>query len=305
MVRITNLVTGAFSFTGKYITKLLLKKGERVITITNKPLSSSPFGKQVKAFPYSFDEKTLIRILRGVKTLYNTYWIRFEYGNTTFKNAVENTKILIESAVSSGVERIVHSSIVNADKSELPYFKGKAKVEKLIKRSGLSYAILRPAVIFGREDILINNIAWFLRHFPAFPIFGDGKYKVRPIYVKDFAKIAVDAGHKKRCFVLDAVGEPFNYKEMVRLIKNKIRSNSILVHIPIFISPIISKIANLIVNDIVLTKDEIIALTKGLLYSRRSRHLVKTSITRLSEWLENNKDLGMNYHSELKRHYNL
>ena len=55
--------------------------------------------------------------------------------------------------------------------------------------SGLSYAILRPTVIFGIEDILINNIAWFVRRFPFFGIPGNGRYGVRPIYVEDMARL--------------------------------------------------------------------------------------------------------------------
>ena len=59
-------------------------------------------------------------------------------------------------------------------------------------KSGLSYAILRPAIFFGREDILINNIAWMLRRFPFMGVFGDGEYRLQPIYVDDLADLLID-----------------------------------------------------------------------------------------------------------------
>src|SRR4030067_522625 len=72
----------------------------------------------------------------------------------------------------------------NPDKL-VEYFRGKAMLERVLIESGVSYAILRPAVLFGKEDILINNIAWVLRRFPVFCVFGDGRYRLRPIYVGD------------------------------------------------------------------------------------------------------------------------
>lgn len=154
-------VTGAFSYSGKYITRHLLAKGEEIITLTNHPNRPDPFGGKVKAFPLNFQNgQELTSNLRGVDVLVNTYWVRFDKGNNTQPQAVENTKILIEAAARAGVKRIVHISITNpsAD-SHLPYFWGKAANEKAVTDSGMSYAILRPTVLFGKEDILINNIA--------------------------------------------------------------------------------------------------------------------------------------------------
>ena len=53
--------------------------------------------------------------------------------------------------------------------------------------SSLSYAILRPAVLFGEGDILINNVAFMLKKFPLFAIPGGGEYRIQPISVDDLA----------------------------------------------------------------------------------------------------------------------
>lgn len=131
-------------------------------------------------FPYNFDRPDeLTQILRGTSTLVNTYWVRFPHGGSTFEKAVQNTRTLITAAKDAGVQRIVHVSIANPSMdSPLGYYRGKAELERAVMESGLSFTILRPTVIFGAEDILINNIAWFVRGFPAFAIPGDGLYAV-------------------------------------------------------------------------------------------------------------------------------
>ncbi|HEY1502308.1 MAG TPA: NAD(P)H-binding protein [Acidobacteriaceae bacterium] len=176
------VITGALSYTGKYVTRLLLSHGHQIRTLTNHPERENPFGERVQVFPYSFhDPEQLRRTLHGASTLINTYWVRFPHGASTFETAVQNTRTLIAAAKDAGVRRIVHVSIANPSaESPLGYYRGKAQLEQAVIDSGLSYAILRPTVIFGVEDILINNIAWFLRRFPVFGIPGDGRYAIRP-----------------------------------------------------------------------------------------------------------------------------
>ena len=151
---------------------------------------------KVRAFPLPFDEPDkLAAILDGVDVLYNTYWVRFNHRKFTHGEAVKNTLILFEAARRANVRRVVHVSITNpAEDSPLEYFSGKARLEATLRESGLSYAILRPTVLFGREDILINNIAWALRRFPFFAIFGDGSYRLQPVHVDDLAELAVEEG---------------------------------------------------------------------------------------------------------------
>src|SRR5215813_12315963 len=165
-------VTGAFSFSGKYITKRLLTRGEEVITLTGHPNRPDPFNGKVKVYPLDFDQAGMTQSLQGVDVLVNTYWVRFDKGENTQPRAVQNTHKLVNAAKAADVKRIVHISIANpsAD-SHLPYYWGKAANEKAVIDSGLSYAILRPTVLVGNnEDILINNIAFLLRRFPFFLI---------------------------------------------------------------------------------------------------------------------------------------
>ena len=298
-----NVVTGAFGYTGKYIARRLLADGIRVKTLTGHPERPNPFGAQVVAAPFNFDDlPTLIDQLSGASTLYNTYWVRFSRGEVTFDRAVENTRTLIQAAKDAGVGRIVHVSITNPSlNSSLPYFRGKAQVEEAIVDSGMSYAIIRPTVIFGIEDILINNIAWMLRRFPLFVVPGGGGYRFQPIFVEDLAGLAVDAGGQEDNLILDAAGpETYTFDEFVRLVGQTMGSRTKIVHLPSALALGISKIVGYFLGDVVLTRDEITGLMSDLLISDAP----PAGNTSLKSWLTINvATLGGSYTSELDRHY--
>ncbi len=298
-----NVVTGAFSYTGKYIAQRLLSAGKTVATLTNHPKRPNPFGERVRALPFNFDNRSqLEENLRGATTLYNTYWIRFPRGGTTFDSAVKNTEVLIDAARTAGVRKVVHISISNpsAD-SVLPYFKGKALAEQAITNSGLEYAIVRPTLVFGAEDVLINNIAWFLRRFPVFPIAGSGDYLVQPVFVEDLAALAVTAGQETSSRVIDAAGpETLAFRDLVKLVAQKVQTNARLIQTPPAILFGLATAMKLIGRDVVLTRDEISGLMAGLLISQDP----PTGTTSLSQWLDQiHHFLGKNYVSELRRHY--
>lgn len=305
MTREIHVVTGAFGYSGQYIAGRLLEEGREVITLTNSRQRANPFKDRIKAYPFNFDQpEQLVQSLKGAEVLYNTYWVRFNYsgGQVKFKHnlAVENTLKLFNAAQSAGVRRVVHVSITNpAEDSPLEYFSGKAKLEKALINSGLSYAILRPAVLFGREDILINNIAWMLRTFPVFGVFGDGSYRLQPIYVDDLAKLAVTQGQGSKNVIIDAIGpETFRYRELVKKIGAIIGKNRPIVSIPDFIGYGIGRLIGRFAGDITITAEEIKGLKADLLYTNSP----PAGSTKLTEWARQNANtLGINYASELAR----
>jgi uncharacterized protein YbjT (DUF2867 family) len=296
-------VTGAFSYSGKYIARRLLDRGEQVITLTGHPDRSDPFKGKIQAFPLDFsDPEELTSSLANINTLYNTYWIRFDRGKNTQAQAVHNTGVLVDAARQAGVKRIVHISITNpSTDSPLPYFSGKTANEQHIINSGLSYAILRPTVLFGDEDILINNIAYLLRHFPAFAIPGDGSYRIQPVYVDDLAKLAVECGYAKEDIIWDAVGpEVYTFEELVLLIAKTVGVKRALIRTPPRLALAAAQFLGLFLRDVVLTPEEVDGLMSGLLVSGEPARC-KTSV---AEWLNRNKaSVGSAYASELARHY--
>lgn len=298
-----NVVTGAFGFTGKHVAARLLSTGERVRTLTGNSGKTVTWSDQVERVPLTFDNPgELVRSMKGAATLFNTYWVRFARNGLTHAEAVANTRVLTRAAVEAGVGRIVHISVTNPVlDSPLTYFRGKAEVEAIIQESGLRYAILRPALVFGEEDILINNIAWLLRRFPLFAIPGDGQYRVQPIFVEDLAALAVESAKKPGNMVLDAVGpETYSYDELVAMIRATVGSKARIVHVGLSTMGLMARLVGHLVNDVVLTKEEIEGLMADLLVS----HQVPTAKTRLSTWLaEHAQSIGQSYASELARHY--
>jgi uncharacterized protein YbjT (DUF2867 family) len=298
-----DVVTGAFGYTGQYITRRLLARGRAVRTLTAHPDPRSPLAAHIQAFPFNFDRpQDLTASLAGADTLYNTYWVRFCRGQTNFDQAVESTKVLVRAAKAAGVRRIVHISITNPrTHSPLPYFRGKGLIEEFIASAGLSHAFIRPTVVFGREDILINNIAWLLRRFPVFVIPGAGDYCLQPVFVDDLADLAVAAGQRSDNMIVDAVGpETFAFEQLVRLIRTAVRSRAVIAHAPPGLALLAARAIGWLVGDVLLTRDEVVGLMSNLLISNDP----PTGTTRLSAWLEENAPtIGRTYASELRRHF--
>ena len=297
------VVTRAFSYTGRYATRRLLDQGVRVRTLTRNPDAEDPFGGQVEVAPLDFsDPDGLCRSMQGAGVFDNTYWIRFGRGRTSFEQAVENSRILFEAAAQAGVGRIVHFSVANASPdSARPYFRSKGKVEEILRDMGILCAIIRPTVVFGEGDLLLNNMAWALRRFPACPVFGNGDYKVQPIYAEDLAAQAMASGSLSENTVADAAGpDKFTFEELLRLLASGVNARVRLVHTPPAVGFAATRMVGLLLRDVVLTRDEVDGLMAGLLTS----HAAPAGTTRLGDWLTDNADaIGWRYVSECRRNY--
>jgi uncharacterized protein YbjT (DUF2867 family) len=298
-----DVVTGAFGYTGAAIARRLLAAGRAVRTLTNHPKTSSPLAASLEIGPLDFADPTgLRRNLEGAEVLYNTYWIRFPYDGMTFDSAVANSRILFEAAKQAGVRRIIHISVSNpSEDSPLAYFKGKAQVERAVRESGLPYAILRPTLIYGPGDILINNIAWMLRKFPVFALPKMGNCMVQPVSAEDVAELAFKLSQQSENVVADAAGpEIYAFKEFVVKIAQAVHRKSRFVHIGRRGLMIPLKLLSWLTGDVVLTRQELEGLAANLLLTS-SPPLCNG---RFSEWLsENANEVGQRYASELMRHF--
>ena len=295
------VVTGAFGYTGRYVAERLLAKGARVRTITNSPDRANPFEGRVEASPYDFDRpEALAESLRGAAVLVNTYWVRFNHSMFKHADAVENTLTMFKAAKEAGVGRVVHVSITNpSEDSPFEYFAGKARLERALGEVGLPHSILRPAVLFGENDILVNNIAWALRKLPIFGVFGDGEYGIEPIHVEDMADLAVREAEATGNRTIDAVGpEAFTYRELVRTIGEIIGKPRKVVGVPPWLGWLAGKIISLATGDVTITREEIGGLMAGLLATGSP----PAGETLLTEWARTHRDtLGVRYASELSR----
>jgi NADH dehydrogenase len=299
-----DLVTGAFSYSGSHIAERLLEAGRGVRTLTFHPDRAHPLRDRVEVHEYRFgDVAALAGSMDGVTSVYNTYWVRFDHGATTFANAIANSRALFLAARRAGAARVVHLSIANPSlESALPYYRGKALVERALTEAGIGYSIVRPTLIFGgRRDVLTNNIAWILRKTPVFPVPGDGRYEVQPVHALDLARICVEQASVTDDAVVDAAGpETMPFVEFVRAIRAAIGSRALVVRVPALAMSAASRALGLVVGDVVLTEDEIRGLTAGLLASGSP----PLGRIRFSDWVaEHGQSLGRSYANELRRHF--
>ena len=297
-----DVVTGAFSYSGRAIAQRLLDRGRTVRTLTGHPQQGNP-AQEIQVRPLDFsDTPTLVRNLEGATTLYNTYWVRFAHGSASHAQAIENSRTLFHAARRAGVQRVVHVSITNPTiESRYPYFRGKALVERALAETAVSYAILRPAILFGNDGVLINNIAWLLRRLPVFAVGGRGEYRIRPIHVDDLANLCITAAGQPENSIIDAVGpERPTFVELVSAVRAAVGSRARIVRVPGALLPPLSSLLNRALHDVLLTKDEYHAMADGLADTEGPT----TAPTALGDWLvEHSASLGTKYANELARHF--
>ena len=299
-----DVVTGAFSFTGRFIARRLMTQERNLKTLTNHPSRAGAEDVKAEVAPLQFtDRDALVQSLRGADVLYNTYWVRFHHGRVRFGEAVANTRVLMGAARDAGVRRVVHISVSNpSEESPLDYYAGKARAESAVRESGLSWAIVRPTLIFGQGDILINNIAWMLRRLPFFGIPGRGEYRLQPVAAEDVAEIATWAAEQVDNLTVDAAGPDIvYYSEMVESIAIAVGRHPRFVYISPQTALRAVSLMGRFVNDVILNEPELEGLMSELLGSNERPRGTR----RLDNWLLTHADsIGRGYASELARHWN-
>lgn len=297
-----DVVTGAFSYSGAAIARHLLATGRTVRTLTGHP-SRQPPSSPIETRALNFDDPDELRAsLAGATTLYNTYWVRFPHGAVTHERAVTNSRTLFTAAREAGVQRIVHVSITNPSlDSPYPYFRGKAEVEQVLAEGGVSFAVLRPAILFGGDGVLLNNIAWLLRHLPVFAIGGRGDYRIRAIHINDLATLAVTVGAGRDDAVINAVGpDRPTFSEIVSMIRTAVHSHAVVVRVPGAAVTPLAAVMGVFLRDRLLTREEYQAMSRGL----ADVDGPATGTTSLAEWIaRHGGDLGRAYANELTRHF--
>jgi nucleoside-diphosphate-sugar epimerase len=304
-------VTGATSYTGRFIAAELAERGRTVLNLTRggrarhrgtfAPAASAEPGMVEIRFPPQ-DGAALSRALEGADTLYNTHWIRFERGDVTYQRAIDETRELLEAARAAGVRRFVHVSVIHASHdAPTAYFRAKAAAEDVVRELAPSHAIVRPTVTFGPGDILVNNLAWTLRRLPVFGIPGDGRYPIQAVHVADIARIAIEAGEASGNPILDAAGpDRLTFDQFVRVVRSAVRSRSLVVPMPVPVALLAARTIGAVVRDVVLRRDEVTELQVGLMVSDQP----PLGRIGFSDWVHEHADeLGRHWSSELERHY--
>jgi nucleoside-diphosphate-sugar epimerase len=293
-------ITGAFSYTGSAVAQELLRRGWQVHTLTNR--STPPGCQSITAAPLRFDQEHIEQELVGADLFINTYWIRFPWRDQTFDKAVHNSRLMLRAANNAGVDRIVHVSVSNATQgTNLGYYAGKDRVESFVRSEFRNYAIVRPTLVVGPQDVLSNNIAWFLRHFPFFPVPDGGGYCLQPITLPDTARIIVDAGESTENQQIDAAGpDIMTFREYLLLLQKACGLSRWMPSVPGWLSLQLLKPIELLLRDTVLTEEELLGLQQELLVSQHAA----LGVAKVEEWLMEHGDaMGRTYVNDLRRHF--
>ncbi len=302
----TIAITGVLGYSGRYVAAEARRRGWHVVGLTDSAgRYPNPEGHELRPMPWSTDEE----VLSGVDVLVNTYWVRFSYqgkGHAPFSHeqAVQNTRKLFAAAVRNGVKRVIHTSITQPDAaSGLPYFRGKAELEVALQETGLPHSILRPAILFGDsagESILLNNMAWSLRHLPAAATFGWGKYRLQPIHVQDFAELAMDEAESDELHcIINAVGkETYSFRDMWNMLARAMGIWRPVLPVPAELGYQATRLLGMLLGDVMLTREEI----AGLSQDRLAVPGASVGSRSLCSWVQQHADeLGRRYASELSR----
>ena len=296
------VVTGAFSFIGSAAARSLVARGYSIRSLTNRSVPVNDPGSPIQTSPLQFEDlPALVDAMRGAEVFVNTYWVRYPYVGTGFERAIANSGVLLQAAREAGVRRIVHVSVSNPSlDSPLDYYRGKAEVEKLVQESGLSYGVVRPTLVVGPNDILVNNIAWLLRRFPVFAVPGSGEYRVQPVTLDDTGEIIAEVAKDDQNVTVDAAGpQIMTFEKLVRATAEAIGRKARIVHVPPGVALAMLRILNRLVGEVILSRQEL----NGLMTERLVSHEPPRGQQDVIAWLrDHSSEVGRRYASEMDRH---
>ena len=185
-------------------------------------------------------------------------------GNNTFENTqVEGVRNIVQLLSTIEYKSFIHLSAIGANKkSPLSYFRTKGIAEELImNKIGNKATIIRPSIVFGKEDSFFNRFDRMSRYMPIMPLPGSGSTKFQPIYVGDLVHIIEHiASTNKVNKIYEAVGPTIiTYKEIITLILSIRQRYRLLLPIPYQLMSIIAYFLEYIPStwDLSLSRDQV------------------------------------------------
>jgi len=311
-------ITGALSYTGRYVTKQLIQRfgasNIKIINIESRKLTN-PFSNELEmvTVPFDFEKPVnMSRALEGSEFFLASYWVRFDdfEGGPSRERVVQNAKTLVDAAERAGVGRYVFTSHTQSDPNcFIPYIAGKARVENYVKdRFAGRFGVVKPCAIFGatpRESILVNNLAYLMRTFPVLAVVGDGRYPLHPVHVEDVARLVVESGldeHGLKEYDWDAVNpEKTDYIDLLETLRGAIGARTVFVKgVPESLAYWATKPINWWHDDILIDRTDINLMTEHITKSDKEA----LGRIRLSDWAnENGNELGRVYINSMAQYY--
>lgn len=271
------LVTGATGFVGRHLVRALLAAGHQVKALVRSPekatqILGDPLGDAAGRLQTVAGDvlapASIVQAVAGCDAAVHLVGIIKEKRGATFRDLhVRGTANVLAAATRAGVSRLVHMSALGArDGAQTGYHQTKWEAEELVRNSGLRAVIFRPSIIYGPGDEFVNMLAGLIRRVPVFPVFGDGCYRLQPVWVEDVAYFFTRALE-----VEGAVGETLEvggpqrltYGELVAEIMRVTGRRRPQVHLPLNLTRRIIAAAQRVRAPLPVTSDQLTMLLEG------------------------------------------
>jgi uncharacterized protein YbjT (DUF2867 family) len=240
----TVTVFGGTGFLGRRIVSRLLDHGFAVRIAARHPARSRGIFAGEAARLESVqadinDEASVATAVRGAFAAINAVSLYVEHGADTFHAMhVEAAARLARCARAAQVERLVHVSGIGADAaSGSSYIRSRGAGEQAVRAAFPSATIVRPAVLFGPDDVFLATLVRLLRTLPVFPMFGGGQTSVQPVHVEDAGEAIARIAAAPAPAAFYELGGPrvYRYDDLLRAVGSELGIKPMLVPVPFWI----------------------------------------------------------------------
>jgi len=234
MNRVT--VFGGTGFVGRRVVRHLSESGVTVRIASRHPTRTEGDNtEQIVADAH--DERSVEAAVADADGVVNAISLYVEHGGDTFHSVhVEAAARIARMARRAGAKRFLHLSGLGAEPaSPSPYIRNRGEGEATVQAAFPGAVVIRPAVIFGADDAFLTTILGLLRTLPAYPLFGDGRTRLQPVYVGDVAAaISHILRQTQRPYPIYELAGPrvYSYEELLRTISRAAGLRPVLVRMP-------------------------------------------------------------------------
>jgi uncharacterized protein YbjT (DUF2867 family) len=243
-------VFGGTGFVGRRVVRHLREAGATVCVASRHPgRTEVDDAKQIAVDAH--DERSVEAAVVGADGVVNAIGLYVEHGSDTFHSVhVETAARIASVARRAGARRLVHLSGIGADAASLsPYIHSRGEGERAVQAAFPGAVIIRPAVMFASDDRFLTTILRLLRVLPVYPLFGNGRTRLQPVYGDDVAAaIAKILRQDKKPYPIYELAGPrvYSYEELLRTIARIAGSRPMLTRMPFALWDVLAGVAEIL-----------------------------------------------------------
>ena len=244
-----NRVRGT-GFVGRRVVRHLREFGTRVRVVSRHRGRAEDDGvEQIVADAH--DERSVAAAVAGADGVVNAISLYVQHGSDTFHSVhVEAAGKIARAARQAGIRRFVHISGIGANTaSPSPYIRSRGDGEAAVQTAFPGAVIVRPAVMFAADDAFLATILRLLRSLPGYPIFGEGRTRLQPVYADDVAAaIAQILRQGQKPYPVYELAGPrvYSYEELLRTIARIAGLRPVLMRMPFALWDVLGGLAEML-----------------------------------------------------------